>query len=1004
MPGLSQLKKFSEDIANLGNELKIRQKRGETPVLVTLPDVADIDDSDDFLLGMPNSEVEETESNEDVIGNESDITSDEIDLSDDLDSFDLDSNSEFPNLDSLLDSSIDEEIDFTSFPELEDIMAFDKTSEENITEENSVEDDVVPEDVPSEKNPIEDFPMPDFNFADLAESAFSEPEVDSFSEETTDEQDFSMPDIPDFDSFEAPQESFQEASQDSLDESTMEVAEDSANVFEMPDLPDFDSIGTGDDFFASQDSLEPIEPSKSVQDEFSNSSLPDLDEFVGLDKIDDLEEISSFSIDENDPVNESDLDFASFDVPGASLDDFDIPGFSSQVAGIAEIRSSKNQSENNTLTDSEYEQFKKNLASYPLNLRLAVEEFIVNNKYKDNVNFELIQKVQKKAPLRQVAAYIEKYEDVHIHIPRDFERRTYEQYEEYKKSAEYQLKNRILPVAILGVMAAGILACLYLFGLHAIYNPIKAELIYKEGYALLENNAYPQSEERFFKALEYQPKKRWFFRYAEGYRNHKQYERARMMYNAGLRRFNNDKQIGLDYADMELNDLRNFAEAERVVRREILDYHINDEDGMLLLGDIFLEWGDDKDSSKYEDARQIYAELLQLYGQQDIYLARMLRYFIRIDDLRNVLQLKSYFYPKKKSLVGQDIVELSGYLLNKLYGGTIAPNDEYLLGSIENVRELLERAVNLAPEIPESVYNMGLYFVYKRSNEEAKKWLASSLDSFANVTHKPRKRLLAEINAHRLLGELYKQDYEYIVAEEYFRTGISLFQEAQAAGLKGNKDVGLLYADLGDLNYFVSSDLDEALTNYLTSIEIENDTPSIRYKIGYIQYAKKRYAEALGSFIKTYEELPFDKNVLLALGNVLTMRSDNFAALGYYERLINILDAERSQLGIMFPQVNIEHNDIVDLYLKASNNLGVTQYRLARQTGNSVLNANAFTNLTASVRAWDALTRNHKTMIKLPGSNLAERNISYMSHPVSDYEPSIYTEIPRMIYGEIAQD
>ena len=43
-------------------------------------------------------------------------------------------------------------------------------------------------------------------------------------------------------------------------------------------------------------------------------------------------------------------------------------------------------------------------------------------------------------------------------------------------------------------------------------------------------------------------------------------------------------------------------------------------------------------------------------------------------------------------------------------------------------------------------------------------------------------------------------------------------------------------------------------------------------------------------------------------------------------------------------------------------------------------------------------------MIKLPGSNLAERNISYMSHPVSDYEPSIYTEIPRMIYGEIAQD
>ena len=134
------------------------------------------------------------------------------------------------------------------------------------------------------------------------------------------------------------------------------------------------------------------------------------------------------------------------------------------------------------------------------------------------------------------------------------------------------------------------------------------------------------------------------------------------------------------------------------------------------------------------------------------------------------------------------------------------------------------------------------------------------------------------------------------------------------------------------------------------------------------------------------------------------MRSDNFAAQGYYEKLVDILDAERSRLGIMFPQTNSEHNDIVDLYLKASNNLGVTQYRLARQTGDSVLNAKAFTNLTASVRAWDALTRNHQTLVKMPGSNLAERNISYMSHPVSDYEPSIYTEIPRMIYGEVVPD
>ena len=54
-----------------------------------------------------------------------------------------------------------------------------------------------------------------------------------------------------------------------------------------------------------------------------------------------------------------------------------------------------------------------------------------------------------------------------------------------------------------------------------------------------------------------------------------------------------------------------------------------------------------------------------------------------------------------------------------------------------------------------------------------------------------------------------------------------------------------------------------------------------------------------------------------------------------------------------------------------------------------------------SIRAWDAMTRNQETMVRLGGSNLAERNIAYMSYPVSDYEPSIYTEIPRVLDNEV---
>ena len=67
MPGYSQLKKLSETVLKLGNEIKLRAERGEKAVPVFIPDtIEDIDDSQDFVLGMPEKpkppEPEESES------------------------------------------------------------------------------------------------------------------------------------------------------------------------------------------------------------------------------------------------------------------------------------------------------------------------------------------------------------------------------------------------------------------------------------------------------------------------------------------------------------------------------------------------------------------------------------------------------------------------------------------------------------------------------------------------------------------------------------------------------------------------------------------------------------------------------------------------------------------------------------------------------------------------------------------------------------------------------
>ncbi|MDE7391689.1 MAG: hypothetical protein K2M90_04390, partial [Treponemataceae bacterium] len=59
MPGLNQLKQFSNDIESLGDEVRIRTARGEKPSFLPLPQgISEADDSDDFIGGLPRQDAE----------------------------------------------------------------------------------------------------------------------------------------------------------------------------------------------------------------------------------------------------------------------------------------------------------------------------------------------------------------------------------------------------------------------------------------------------------------------------------------------------------------------------------------------------------------------------------------------------------------------------------------------------------------------------------------------------------------------------------------------------------------------------------------------------------------------------------------------------------------------------------------------------------------------------------------------------------------------------------
>lgn len=1110
MPGLKQLQQFNSDILNLGDEVKIRAARGEKPVTVKIPkDVADIDDSEDFINGLPalseedqaqaaaaaeerkreandfsdfmDNDDSESSSEQKPAANEDEAVPDVSDLlpsAGDMDLSDLDL-SEFEDekepepepepeeigiedmdLESLLASSPEPQAQ--DEPQISNDEKKSEESEESVNPDifnmDSFDVDSAPQnsipasepdgtafdeslfDMPSESDSSQKNVLPDLDTDSLANSLSGigemdfpsadknpEPKEENSQEIPTDENSFDLASL-NLDSLNdgnssAPKTETFDALQENISEPSAENAETKADDFSDIDLPDFDMPSDNSDSLPNfNEDLsvpnfdKPENEEKTTEQNDSAPAATDGELFSPEMDVPEDEPVETFDTSDINDLDFSNQEDSGFELGGVDSDgddEFHIPGFSdiatadltkkpdvatADFSNAAEAK--ETEKPKNTFTDAEYKRFQKNLATYPLNVRIALEDFVVKNEFTDDAIFSVLEKVLRKAPARQVASELEKLLDISLDVPRDFERRSAAEYEAYKKSIEYQLKNRIIPSAIFTTAAAILVFCIFTLTNNFIYKPARASSLYKQGYALLQDNQYPQSEKKFNQALTYKPVKKWFFRFAQGYRNHRQYDRSRMMYRAILQRYNHDKKAGLEWADMETSDLYNYEEGERILKREVLDYHINDSDALLALGDLYLEWASDRNAEKFPLAKEQYDLLTQLYGINDLYLSRQMRYFIRTDNLRQVLMYKNILMGKKNAISSKDLIELSGYMLDKRYG-KLRPSEENLRFSIEDVRKLLETALKSAPENSVALYNMGRYFVETRSGRNAAKLLEASINSFENQPKRNRKDTYKYINAVRLLGEEMRNQREYLTAEELYGKGIEIFEhERDSSGFESDENVGTLYSDLADLDYFISGDNAAALKNYQNAVNNKHDTSSVRYRIGYIQYQNRNYPAALGSFIKSQDTNENDTHLLLALANTLNLSGDNYIARGYYERLLSILDVEREKYGVVLPQIRDDHADIVDTYMKASNNLGVTLSRIASATGNSSLNAKSIVCLQESLRAWDAMTRNQTTMIRLDGSNLAEQNIKYITRPVSGYEPEIYTEIPRLLNGE----
>ncbi|MDR0721560.1 MAG: outer membrane protein assembly factor BamD [Treponema sp.] len=655
------------------------------------------------------------------------------------------------------------------------------------------------------------------------------------------------------------------------------------------------------------------------------------------------------------------------------------------------------------LSDEELVLLNKTLESYPLNLRIACEEAIAEQAVEPALMSKLIKSLVKGASVKEMVPLVGKILGRIIIIPKNFEKKTGEALDAAHASFKYIFVHKFLPLFRLFLMIALVVASLGYLAYRFIYIPIRADLVYKKGYTDLLAGDYSQANDVFKEALSIHPAKQWFYRYAEGFRDSRQYVYAEEKYDELLQYYPRDKKGVLDYASMETTHLNNYAKADSLLRRNILDYAADDKEGLLAVGDNALAWGA-IDPTRYEDARDAYARYLERYGWVDPVVERMLKYFIRTDNLKEVLPLQSYFMDNPKTKIAPaSLAELGGYLLDKKLEEVRGVPNEYI-SHIDGIRDILVKAAGADPSLPEPHYHLARYYNYFDNVTDERITLERAIQTFDAVKEEPVQRLNMRIDTERRYARLLMNQKEFFAAEEHLVKGIGLYEDGvKRQILSRSPQFGRLYADLGDLAYFTQEgNMARALEYYMQSEQNGWAPPEVQYRMGSAYYHQRQWGPALERFFVASSEIPLNRRLLNALGSASYMRGDYFTSQGYYSRLLDLLNADRIRFPMLLPNERPDHLELTERLMVVRNNLGVTLEALTEQTGDNRYRSQALGLYSESARAWDTLTRNPETLVRsgagelsTPGLNLAFLNSRNSLHPEPDYEPQIYLQIDK---------
>ncbi len=641
-----------------------------------------------------------------------------------------------------------------------------------------------------------------------------------------------------------------------------------------------------------------------------------------------------------------------------------------------------------SLSEKELDLLQDSLLAYPLNLRLEIEQALANDALSPSQSAQIIQAMVDGRNAAEAAALIGRFLNKRIRVPKGFEQRTGEAFEAQKGSFWYAFKKNILPLlALVGGILVSI-GLLTFLGYQFIWKPLYADSLYRSGHERIGEGDYLQSERLFSQAVKVNRVRAWYFRYAEAYIRSKQYSLAEAKYEDILRIYGKDKRAAMDYARFESEVMLAYEKAESILKRTILNWKPNDPDGLLLLGDIYYTWSEESRDEDLrldllERMRKTFAHLIRVYGRKDVYMGRMLLYFMRMDKMKEVTPLKDYFLSQKKPRVDSFIyAELGGYLIDK--------------AMLEEVRDILFLGVKKDPLLPENHYQLSRYYRATNNPEEERKALSRALRGYEALPSMTRKRLAAYIDTLNWSGDWSYKAREYLDAEKSYQKAINAYEDALSKRrLSASARFGEVYANLADIYYYDRSDFENAFALYQNAERNLYTTADTAYKRGYVRYRGADYKEALAFFYQASADFTLSDNLLLSTANTLYYREDYSAAAGFYMQLIDLMRDEIDRIQYADPQNRPDQSRFVRTLLTSTNNLGVSLYHLASRLGDASYRAQAMVNFTESMRLYDIMNRDMETMLRPLGANLSYLNLDGILHPNRAFVPQVYPLISK---------